>query len=118
MVQETVQINDVTIPTFLYGTAWKEEKTQELTELAIESGFTGIDTANQRRHYYEEAGGKGITAAFEKGLTTREKLFLQTKFTSANGQDHRKPYSESDSLRSQVENVRLDGGRKGLRGRS
>jgi len=40
-------------PAFLYGTAWKEERTAALTELAVRSGFRGIDTANQRRHYFE-----------------------------------------------------------------
>ena len=45
------------MPSFLYGTAWKEESTQRLTELALEQGFRGIDTANQRRHYHEAACG-------------------------------------------------------------
>jgi hypothetical protein len=37
-------------PNFLYGTAWKKNRTPELTELALRSGFRGIDTANLRRH--------------------------------------------------------------------
>jgi hypothetical protein len=41
------------LPHFLYGTAWKEESTQKLTLLALKFGFTGIDTANQRKHYNE-----------------------------------------------------------------
>lgn len=36
-------------PEFPYGTAWKEDRTQALTELALRMGFRGIDTANQRR---------------------------------------------------------------------
>ena len=36
------------IPNFIYGTAWKEDRTASLTELAIRSGFRAIDTANQR----------------------------------------------------------------------
>ena len=43
----------VAVPAFLYGTAWKEDRTEALTELALRSGFRGIDTANQRRHYFE-----------------------------------------------------------------
>ena len=56
------QVNQkgVTIPTFLYGTAWKEDQTKALTLLAIESGFVGIDTANQRRRYYEAGVGKAL----------------------------------------------------------
>ncbi|MGE5054778.1 MAG: aldo/keto reductase, partial [Acidobacteriota bacterium] len=42
-------------PSFIYGTAWKEDRTAALTELALRAGFRGIDTANQRKHYFEEA---------------------------------------------------------------
>ena len=44
-------------PPFLYGTAWKENETERLTRLAIDSGFRGIDTANQRKHYFEAGVG-------------------------------------------------------------
>ncbi|MEO8382537.1 MAG: aldo/keto reductase [Acidobacteriota bacterium] len=80
------------IPPFLYGTAWKEEQTERLTRLAIEAGFRGIDTANQRKHYFEAAVGAGVAGAIAEGLVTRDELFLQTKFTYRNGQDHRLPY--------------------------
>ena len=43
----------VQVPSFVYGTAWKELETERLTRLALEAGFRGIDTANQRRHYFE-----------------------------------------------------------------
>ena len=56
-------VDGVRIPNFIYGTAWKEDETQRLTELAIETGFTGGDTANQRRHYHEAGGGAGAAAA-------------------------------------------------------
>ena len=52
---------------FLYGTAWKENETKRLTELALRQGFRGIDTANQRRHYHEAAVGQAIAAAIESG---------------------------------------------------
>ena len=68
-------------PDFLYGTAWKEDRTAELTELALRSGFRAIDTANQRRHYFEAGVGQGLAAAYRAGLVTRADLFLQTKFT-------------------------------------
>ncbi|MCE9556064.1 MAG: aldo/keto reductase [Planctomycetes bacterium] len=81
MLEPTLSIAGVRVPRFLYGTAWKEETTQGLTELAIQQGFRGIDTANQRRHYHEAAVGQGIAAAIASGLVTRDELFLQTKFT-------------------------------------
>jgi hypothetical protein len=33
------------MPKFIYGTAWKKEKTTDLVVMAIKSGFRGIDTA-------------------------------------------------------------------------
>jgi diketogulonate reductase-like aldo/keto reductase len=90
------------IPDFLYGTAWKEDRTPSLTELALRMGFRGIDTANQRRHYFEAGVGQGLAAAYRDGVTTRSELFLQTKFTYRGGQDHRLPYDAEASLSVQV----------------
>ena len=89
-------------PGFLYGTAWKEERTAALTELALREGFRGIDTANQRRHYFEAGVGEGLAAAYRAGIVTRDDLFLQTKFTYQPGQDHRLPYDPRASLSTQV----------------
>jgi diketogulonate reductase-like aldo/keto reductase len=90
------------IPDFLYGTAWKEDRTANLTELALQVGFRGIDTANQRRHYFEAGVGEALAAAYKAGIATRADLFLQTKFTYQRGQDHRLPYDPSSSLSTQV----------------
>jgi diketogulonate reductase-like aldo/keto reductase len=90
------------IPAFLYGTAWKEDRTAGLTELAIRAGFRGIDTANQRRHYFEAGVGEGLAVAYRAGIVTRADLFLQTKFTYQRGQDHRLPYDPSARLSAQV----------------
>jgi len=90
------------VPDFLYGTAWKEDRTPALTELALRMGFRGIDTANQRRHYFEEGVGQGLATAYRAGLVTRADFFLQTKFTYRPGQDHRLPYDPAASLSVQV----------------
>ena len=90
------------VPEFLYGTAWKEERTAALTELALRMGFRGIDTANQRKHYFEAGVGEGLAAAYRAGIVTRDDLFLQTKFTYQRGQDHRLPYDPEASLVVQV----------------
>ena len=89
-------------PDFLYGTAWKEDRTPALTELAIRAGFRGIDTANQRRHYFEAGVGQGLAAAYRAGVVTRAELFLQTKYTYQNGQDHRLPYDPAADISTQV----------------
>lgn len=104
------------LPPFLYGTAWKEERTAALTELALRAGFRGIDTANQRRHYFEAAVGEGLAAAYREGVVTRADLFLQTKFTYRGGQDHRLPYDPhappaaqvAQSLASSLEHLGTD----------
>src|SRR5882757_2908896 len=89
-------------PQFLYGTAWKEDRTAALVELAIRAGFRAIDTANQRKHYFESGVGEGLAAAYRSGAVTREDLFLQTKFTYQRGQDHRLPYDPKASLKVQI----------------
>jgi diketogulonate reductase-like aldo/keto reductase len=90
------------VPDFLYGTAWKEDSTARLTELAVRMGFRAIDTANQRRHYFEAAVGQGLAEAYSSGLVTRDGLFLQTKYTYQEGQDERLPYDPAASLSRQV----------------
>lgn len=91
-----------TIPTFLYGTAWKEDETARLVELALQQGFVGIDTANQRKHYHEAGVGAGIKAFMQRSKLTRQDLFLQTKFTFQGGQDHRLPYDAHSPIAQQV----------------
>jgi diketogulonate reductase-like aldo/keto reductase len=101
--EQTLSIDGVRVPRLLYGTAWKEDATKHLTELAIREGFRGIDTANQRKHYFESAVGEAVTASIAGGLVTRSDLFLQTKFTFAAGQDHRLPYDPKAAIATQVE---------------
>jgi diketogulonate reductase-like aldo/keto reductase len=90
------------VPDFLYGTAWKENRTAALTELALRTGFRAIDTANQRKHYHEAGVGEALAASYRAGLVTRADLFLQTKFTYQRGQDHRLPYDPAAPLALQV----------------
>lgn len=103
MSESSMLIDGVRVPRFLYGTAWKEDATQRLTGLALEQGFRGIDTANQRRHYHEAAVGEAVQAAVESGKVVRDELFLQTKFTFQRGQDHRLPYDPQAPIPLQVE---------------
>jgi len=101
---------------FIYGTAWKEEQTAELTEAAVRAGFRAIDTANQRKHYFEAKAGEGLRAVYRAGVVSRADLFLQTKYTYLIGQDHRLPYDPkaplamqvAQSLESSLENLGTD----------
>jgi diketogulonate reductase-like aldo/keto reductase len=103
MDERTLAIDGVRVPRFFYGTAWKEDQTQRLATLALEQGFRAIDTANQRKHYFEAAVGQAVRAALASGLVTRDDLFLQTKFTFRDGQDHRLPYDPDAPIAKQVD---------------
>jgi diketogulonate reductase-like aldo/keto reductase len=94
--------NGLAAPSFMYGTAWKKEATARLVERAVTCGFRAIDTANQLIHYDEALVGRGLEALTKHGIG-RESLFLQTKFTSADGQDQRTPYDPAADLTTQVQ---------------
>ena len=94
--------NDVSVPSFMYGTAWKKEATAQCVLLAVESGFRAIDTANQLIHYQEALVGEALKSLDQQGVK-RNTLFIQTKFTPAGGQDHRTPYDPRADLTTQVE---------------
>jgi diketogulonate reductase-like aldo/keto reductase len=83
---------------FIYGTAWKEEATEQCVAAALAAGFREIDTANQRKHYYEEGVGRAIA----RSGVPRDQLFLQSKFTFRDGQDHRLPYDPNAPIATQV----------------
>ena len=93
--------NNVSVPSFMYGTAWKKEATTQCVLLAVESGFRAIDTANQLIHYQEALVGEALKSLEPQGVN-RNSLFLQTKFTPAGGQDHRTPYDPRTDLTTQV----------------
>jgi len=61
----------------------------------------GIDTANQRKHYFEAGVGAAVKNALSSG-SQREALFLQTKFTFLGGQDRRLPYTKDAPITTQV----------------
>ncbi len=96
---KAIEVHGLRVPPFMYGTAWKEERTEALTRLALAADFRAIDTANQRKHYFEAGVGEALQAS---GLA-REELFLQTKYTYARGQDHRLPYDPAAEISIQVQ---------------
>lgn len=91
----------IMIPKMIYGTAWKKERTCELVTKALDAGFRAIDTANQPKHYFEAGVGEAVKKFFKSH--SRGELFLQTKFTSLDGQDDRVPYNPEAAVSAQVE---------------
>ena len=97
------EIDGAKVPTLLYGTAWKEERTAESVTQALSAGFRAIDTANQRKHYHEADVGRALLGAWERGTLQRDDVFVQTKYTFPIGQDHRLPYQPGAPVAQQVE---------------
>ncbi len=91
------------MPKMLYGTAWKKERTSDLVVEAVRAGFKGIDTACQPKHYNEAGVGEALKILSHEGIT-RQNLFIQTKFTSLDGQDPNNiPYDKTAPLTTQVQ---------------
>ena len=74
----------MTLPTFIYGTAWKEDETARLVGLALAAGFRAIDTANQRKHYHE-AGQPWVAVGDENWGegSSREHAAMEPRFRGA-----------------------------------
>lgn len=112
----------VQMPRLIYGTAWKHEATSQLVIQAVLHGFRGIDTACQPKHYRWDIGfvfcrwrkrcssfredlvGQALVELQSRYQIPRQHLFIQTKFTSLNGQDLSKPlpYDPRAPLAEQV----------------
>lgn len=87
----------------LYGTAWKKERTTGLVTQALRAGFHAIDTAAQPKHYQEHLVGDGVRSFLATSKISRKDLYLQTKFTSIDGQlPNNLPYDPSTSITEQV----------------
>jgi diketogulonate reductase-like aldo/keto reductase len=90
-------------PYIFYGTAWKKDDTADLVYAAVHAGFRFIDTACQPKHYNEADVGHGWKTAADEMKLKRSDFYLQTKFTSLDGQDLRNvPYDKTAKLEAQV----------------
>ena len=88
------------IPSFMYGTAWKEARTAMLARLALDKGFSALDTATAERHYSERGVGDALRGP---GAPGRDALFLQTKFTYPRGHEKgREPWAPTDGPEQRV----------------
>jgi diketogulonate reductase-like aldo/keto reductase len=93
----------VAAPRLIYGTAWKKERTAELVAQALRTGFRGIDTACQPKHYHEPGVGEALAVLAREGLL-RSDIFLQTKFSPLRAQDpDNVPYDPGASIAQQVQ---------------
>ncbi|KAH7366872.1 aldo/keto reductase [Plectosphaerella cucumerina] len=100
---ETGRVGTSTIPRLVYGTAWKEGRSSALVTTALSTGFRGVDTAAQPRHYREDLVGAGIRAFLASpAAVARENLYIQTKFTPSQAPGPGVPYDLSAPIEDQV----------------
>ncbi|KAG8960316.1 hypothetical protein FRC03_006770 [Tulasnella sp. 419] len=114
----------MSFPKIIYGTAWKkvwirlltqmskvlvllpfpQQRTTSLVVSAVLQGFRAIDTACQPKHYQEKLVGEALQTLYSEHGIKREDLFLQTKYTSIDGQDTSQPlpYDPTASITDQV----------------
>lgn len=101
-MENVTTLSGVSMPSIIYGTAWKKDSTADLVTKAIKYGFRGIDTACQPKHYNEAGVGEALYRLARDGVK-RESLFIQTKFTPIDGQDPLTiPYNKNAPLAEQV----------------
>jgi len=63
-------------PAFIYGTAWKKDRTKELVKEALSAGFRRVDTAAQPRHYREDLVGEALREAYSEENVRREDIYV------------------------------------------
>ena len=101
--QYVTTLAGIQMPRIIYGTAWKKEKTTDYVIQAVLQGFKGIDTACQPKHYREDLVGEALKILEKDYGILRSNLFIQTKFTSLDGQDPNNiPYDKFAKLTDQV----------------
>jgi hypothetical protein len=91
--QLTTITTGLTIQSFMYGTAWKKEKTKDIVSMAIDAGFRAIDTANQQKHYSEALVGEALQNSYSAKGLKREDFFLQTKYSHGQWRDSSLSYT-------------------------
>ncbi|SZF04864.1 unnamed protein product [Blumeria hordei] len=95
---------DLKIDKFIYGTAWKQNRTALLVYEAIKAGFRSIDTGALPKHYDEKQTGIGIYWAMMECIVQRKDLHIQTKFVPMTCQDEMNvPYNPSDHILKQIQ---------------
>ncbi len=94
--------NGVEMPQYGFGTfKYTEEQAYETVKMAIESGYRYIDSAYA---YYNEKGtGRAIKECIEKGIVTREDLFICTKVRPGIGY-----YGVLKEFQESLDNLQLD----------
>jgi diketogulonate reductase-like aldo/keto reductase len=74
------RLSRVTLPEFIYGTAWKKDQTKRLVKEALDAGFRKVDTAAQPKHYQEDLVGEGLRDAYTQGIVRRKDLIVRLKY--------------------------------------
>jgi len=97
-MERFVEVQGVRVPRFLYGTAWKEHRTEMLTLLALEVGFRGIDTANSASTTSRPGSGRRSRPPGSRAMSCS----CRPSSPMCVGKDHRLPYDPGAPLGGQV----------------
>lgn len=65
-------------PYLIYGTAFKDDRTGSLTEIALKKGFEGLDSANYPAAYQEPQVGEALQKALKSGVK-REDILVRVR---------------------------------------
>ena len=68
-------------PWFVYGTAWKTDRTRPRVLEALDVGFRIFDTAAQAKHYREWEVGEAIREVLASGKLKRSDLTVRSTCT-------------------------------------
>lgn len=64
------------VPSIIYGTAFKDDDTAELVQIALKTGFRAIDTSGNKPQYREKLVGDGVHASIDFGIVNRRELYV------------------------------------------
>ena len=93
---KTSHVRSAAVPLIMYGTAWKEDRTQALALEAIAAGFRALDTANQRKHYV------GFHSARDGIGLARETRRAKSTATRSEGDNAAARFSSRRSMRDSL----------------
>ena len=65
------------IPRFVYGTAFKGDRSTPLVEQAVRKGYVGIDTASVTKNYQEKLVADGVRNVLAEQELKREDLYVR-----------------------------------------
>ena len=90
-------VSNMSTPDFMYGAAWKEDRTRGAHGTRATERFSRHRDSQQRRHYFEAGVGQGLSAPIAMARDAA-RCFSANQIHLPDGQDHRLPYDPGASF--------------------